>query len=376
MLQASTCLPRPPCLPSRGHATSCRPTPPCRVGLPPGGGGGGPGWEEGGVWRRRGDGEVEAAFWAAGGLKGGSFPGVGLGAGMKPGGGARVAGLGGGRKPTTVGSETGLGLDGTPAGGGASCVPGPDLGGAGAAVRDASSLGPSSSALVSLASLIWSSSSFSGRSSLRRRGRGSLVLPLTVRPAGPGETSSSVLMELCLKAKGEPVDLGAGAGPGVGAAPSLFSAGVTFLTTRRTTFTTFLRVSPGSSEPGRSPSAAAPLATPPTAAPFRSPWLPTGPAPLGGGSGLLNRSGTLTGDLILGGEGLRTRAAASVGNAGRGLLARNNPLPGSRAGTDLACWDRPLLSGCSQQTETSDLAHVAGRHMMVEGGDAPKTPRN
>lgn len=68
-----------------------------------------------------------------------------------------------------------------------------------------------------------------------------------------------------------------------------------------------------------------------------------------GGSGLLKRSGTLTGDRTLGGEGLLTRAADSEGNVGRGLFARDNPLPGSRADTDLAWLDNPLLSGYSQR---------------------------
>lgn len=69
---------------------------------------------------------------------------------------------------------------------------------------------------------------------------------------------------------------------------------------------------------------------------------------LTGSSGLLKRSGTLTGDLTIGGEGLLTRPTDSTGVADMGLFARNNPLPASRAGTDLA-WllDSPLLSGYS-----------------------------
>lgn len=85
-----------------------------------------------------------------------------------------------------------------------------------------------------------------------------------------------------------------------------------------------------------------------------TPFCSRSPFPLGsglraalGGSGLLKRSGTLTGDRTLGGEGLLTRAADSVGNGERGLFALNNPLPGSRAGTDLAWLDSPLLSGYS-----------------------------
>lgn len=145
-------------------------------------------------------------------------------------------------------------------------------------------------------------------------------------------------MESCLKEKAaadlEPDDGAAGC---AGAAASSVSEGGAFLTTRRTTFTTFLRAGPCS------PSAALSFS-------LRSgSGLWASPAPLDGGSGLLNRSGTLTGDLILGGEGLRTRAAAAAGNAGRGLLARNKPLPGSNAGTDLAWLDSPLASGCSPQ---------------------------
>lgn len=69
----------------------------------------------------------------------------------------------------------------------------------------------------------------------------------------------------------------------------------------------------------------------------------------GGGSGLLKRSGTVIGVLTLGGEGLLTRFANSVGATDGGLFARNNPLPGSRAGTDLARLVSPSLSGYSQR---------------------------
>lgn len=72
----------------------------------------------------------------------------------------------------------------------------------------------------------------------------------------------------------------------------------------------------------------------------------------------MKRSGTLTGDLTLGGEGLLTRAADSVGNAERGLFALNNPLPGSRAGTDLAWLDSPLLSGYSQRGKRGGRKNV------------------
>lgn len=253
---------------------------------------------------------------------------------MNPGGGDRVDGLGGGTNPTMVGGG-----------------PGRDL------VGWTSSSGP---ALMSLFSFTFCSSSFSGRSSLRRRGRGSLVRPRTIRLDIPWERSSSVLMESCLKEKEE-----AGRGAADGEDSSLFSGG--FLTTRRITFTTFLGVSPRSSPPsasGRLPSAAAPFCSALflligsgsglwiSPAPFANgSGLRISPAPFASGSGLLNRSGTFTGDLILGGEGLRTRtaAAASVGDTGRGLLARNIPRPASNAGTDLAWLDSPLLSGCSER---------------------------
>lgn len=60
-----------------------------------------------------GDAALEAGFWGSGG----SF---------------LVAGVGGGRKPTRAGREAGPGLDlvGIPAGGGTSCVTGPDACGA------------------------------------------------------------------------------------------------------------------------------------------------------------------------------------------------------------------------------------------------------
>lgn len=192
-----------------------------------------------------------------------------MGLGMNPGGGNMVVGLGGGRKPTTVGREAVLDLDGT------SCVTDSGL-----------VFFSSGSGFPSLLSFIFSSSSFSGRSSLRRRGLGSLVLPRTIRLVSPWDTSSSVLMESCLKAKGEAADLDAEDGGAVsGAEASVFSEGSTFLTTRRTTFTTFLRVSPCSSAAsvaGWSPSATAPLATPLSDVPFCSPsFLGTG-----SGSGL------------------------------------------------------------------------------------------
>lgn len=95
---------------------------------------------------------LEAGFWGTGV----SF----LEAGINPGGGARVAGLGGGTKPTR---EAGLDVVGIPAGGWTSCETGAGRCGAWRPVSDAPS------------------SSCSGR----RRGRASLVLPLTIRPVSP-----------------------------------------------------------------------------------------------------------------------------------------------------------------------------------------------
>lgn len=148
---------------------------------------------------------LEAGFW-------------GTGVSFLGGGGDGEAGLGGGRKPATAGREAALDLVGIPA----AWAAGPDLWGAWRS------------------SPLFSSSRFSGRWSWGRRGRGSLVLPLTVRPVGTCEASSSLLMESCLKEKAAP---GPDLGPEDGAAASLFSEGSTFLTTRRITFTTFLRAS-------------------------------------------------------------------------------------------------------------------------------------
>lgn len=75
-------------------------------------------------------------------------------------------------------------------------------------------------------------------------------------------------------------------------------------------------------------------------------------AVFGGGSGLLKRSGTLTGALTCGGEGLLARAANSSGETDGGLFARNNPLPGSSAGTDLARLESPSVSDYSQRGKT------------------------
>lgn len=72
---------------------------------------------------------------------------------------------------------------------------------------------------------------------------------------------------------------------------------------------------------------------------------------LTGGSGLLKRSGTLTGERTFGGEGLLIRPTDSEGIADKGLFARNNPRPASRAGTDLAWLESPLFSGYSEKRE-------------------------
>lgn len=248
----------------------------------------------------------------------------------------------------------------------------------------------SGSTFSSFFSVFFSNSSFSSLSSLRIRGRSSLDLPLTMRLLSPREMSSfsSVLMTSCLKentgATGD-LDTVAGAGTAltgsglglasagasdgcVGAAGASSSEGRTFLTTRRTTFTTFLRVRPWSSVVSVGlAEVLGPLAVPLTTLlptmPFCSRTLfVTGSglrragrgsgllyrSVFGGGSGLLKRSGTVTGFLTLGGEGLLTRPTDSLGATG-GLFARNNPLPGSRAGTDLARLGSPSFSGYSQR---------------------------
>lgn len=252
-----------------------------------------------------------------------------------------------------------------------------------------------STTFSSFFSFFFSISNFSGRSSLHIRGRGSLVLPLTIRFVNPREMSSlsSVLITSCLKENPDimgALDTGADVGAGtaltgsaagfaacgalsddcVGTAISSSSVGRTFLTTRRTTFTTFLRVRPLSSVVSISlvsRSLILPLAVPLTTlfpiVPFCSCSLFIAGSGLRGvrggsrflncpaifdvGSGLLKRSGTLTGVLTLGGEGLLTRATVSVWETAGGLVARNNPLPGSRAGTDLARLGSPSLSDYS-----------------------------
>lgn len=110
----------------------------------------------------------------------------------------------------------------------------------------------------------FSDSFVSDLSSLHILGRGSRVLPLVMRFVSPSETLSfsSFLMTSCLKEKadimwGLDVAFG-GSTPGLAASGALSDSGVgmvtssssvgrTFLTTRRTTFTTFLRVEPWSS---------------------------------------------------------------------------------------------------------------------------------
>lgn len=84
----------------------------------------------------------------------------------------------------------------------------------------------------------------------------------------------------------------------------------------------------------------------------------------------MKRSGTLTGALTLGGEGLLTRATDSVEETD-GLVARNKPLSGSRAGTDLARLSSPSLSElllpgllsslifCSQKEKRDENAMLA-----------------
>lgn len=328
---------------------------------------------------------------------------VGLGAGMKPGGGDKGVTLGGGMKPTIGGRAACLEwgdlegverreamLVGFVTGALTSCTSGPAL--AFLSSTSFSSFFSFGSTSSSFFSFFFSDSNFSRFSSLRSRGRTSLVLPRTIRFVNPCEMSSlsSILMASCLKENaGIAACLETKAGDAalavsaagalsdrcVGAAASPSSVDKTFLTTRRTTFTTFFRVRPWSSAVSAWLTSAVPLAKllPPT--PFCSLSLfKTGSdaalggsgllifsAPLDGGSGLLKRSGTLTGDLTLGGEGLLTRAAEVAGNAGGGLLARNNPLPGSKAGTDADWLDSPLLSGYSWKRKRGGVRTSAAR---------------
>lgn len=205
--------------------------------------------------------------------------GVGLGTGMKPGGGDNVAGLGAGIKPTTAGRDVGLewedleeGVEielSATKGDLTSCfLNGTELfdsnltsSGFGLSL---SSFVCSGSTFSSFLSFFPSDSTFSGRSSLRIRGRGSLVRPLPMRFVKPCEMSSlsSFLIASCLKEKAgilEDLETAEGADAGacftgssgvlfdVTAVTSSASVGRTFLTTRRTTLTTFLRVRPWSS---------------------------------------------------------------------------------------------------------------------------------
>ena len=68
------------------------------------------------------------------------------------------------------------------------------------------------------------------------------------------------------------------------------------------------------------------------------------------GSGLLKRSGTFTGALNFGEEGLLNLAVDSDRDTGGGLLAWKNPLPGSRADTDWARI-RPSFSSYSHKRD-------------------------
>lgn len=73
------------------------------------------------------------------------------------------------------------------------------------------------------------------------------------------------------------------------------------------------------------------------------------------GSGLLKRSGTFTGARTLGGEGLRILVADCGEGSGDGVLALNRPLPGSRAGTDLARLGNPSFSDYTHKQERHDM---------------------
>lgn len=255
-------------------------------------------------------------------------------------------------------------------------------------------------------SCFFSTCSMSCNSSLCSLGRGSLVLPLPMRQAKPTEMSSfsSVLMVSCLKENAailEPLATvpgnteftnfsGSAMGltsfetsikVGAGTLEGSSSVGITFRTTRRTTFTTFLRIKPWSS--GKSGWCVATLiglilllkaALPFTILPFTfalafpSPFitfsglwgfigrsgLRTRSRVFDGVSGLLKRSGILKGALNLDGEGLLSLAVDSTGNTGGGLLARKSPLPGSRADTDCARI-RPSFSGYSHRKDRKEI---------------------
>lgn len=177
-------------------------------------------------------------------------------------------------------------------------------------------------------------SSFSGGSSLRTRGRGSLVLPRAIKLVSPEDISSlssfiSFIVSCLKENTGILTDFGTETGSGFGGAVTSFggsrdlaagavgvssSEGITLLTTLRTTFTTFFRVPPSSVSSGwLALIKVLPLSAPLTLlSPFR-----TGSGLKGarGGSGLLNRSGILgtsevllTATLFLLGEGLLTRS--------------------------------------------------------------------
>lgn len=156
-------------------------------------------------------------------------------------------------------------------GGLASCISGPELVGLGSTLCSfrvvLSSFFSSGSATFPAVSFFFSKSVFSGRSSFHILGRGCLVLPRTIRFINPREMSSlsSVLMTSCLKEKPD-IDLDTEAGASIALTASAAgvatcgalcdgcdgrvvssSSGRTFLTTRRTTFTTFFLVRPLSS---------------------------------------------------------------------------------------------------------------------------------
>ena len=406
------------------YCTSCWLTAGCWMGVTLGGGDsgtilGGEGFtrdasgEGFGAGIKRDEGVREVAFWTTEVVGRGGFVVVDLGSGVMPGDRDKGKDLEDGVKPAT-GERDGLewgnmedaaaeplaamlvGFTAT-TGDLTLCVTGPEL----------VSLWLTSCCFIVVSSSLWSSlfsscstcspffslflsNSFSGRSSLRTRGRGSLVLPLTMRFVRPREMSSfsSILITSCLK---ENLDimgaLDAAAGAAftgsaaglvacrdlsdgcVGRGVSSSSGGRTFLTTRRTTFTTFLRVRPWSSVastwlvlvPGcLMLLLAEPLTTLLPMIPFCSRSLfiagsvfreACGVSRLLDCSPVLNgdsrRAGTLTGVLNLEGEGLLTRPTDSGGENGGGLFAPNNPLPGSRAGTDWARVGSPSLSDYS-----------------------------
>ncbi len=317
-----------------------------------------------------------------------------FGAGRKPAGGEKVDSFEVGTNPTGFGVGTnpdgresglGFGVGMNPAGveagylGVIKVAADAEVCGSCFGVWEASTFGTVLSCAGPEISLSWDlstgfTSSFSGGSSLRMRGRGSLVLPRVIKLVSPAEISSlsSFFMESCLKENtGIFTTFGTDAGSGFGGSKAGLngsgdmaagvvavssSAGTTLLTTLRTTFTTFLRVPPSKSSVSSGWLALAVVLILPLRLPLilLSPFCKgSGLKVASGGSGLLKRSGILgtsenflVAILSLLGDGLLTRLnwgwdwiSVGVSRTSWGLLARSRPLPGSRQGTD---WERLL----------------------------------